>query len=119
MKVLPRHVLEAVSVVTSIPIEMICGRARWSEHVEARRLYYHAARDLGMSSTLVGRAIDRDHSTVVEVVRAKRLTEAQKDLLARVKELACQISETKFEALKWDLSKALDRHRAEILERAS
>jgi len=118
MNIRPRHVLQAVSHETGIPIEMIMGRARWLENVAARRLYYHAAKEFGLHATVIGYAVNRDRSTVIEVTRRRKLSEAERAELNRVKELTCRIAEKKFKAFKADIGKALDRHRAEILERA-
>ena len=117
MKMLPRYVLEAVSLETGLTMEMVAGRCALPEEKNARRLYYHACRELGLGSEVTGRLIGRDHSTVVQVIRYRDLTDVERSAVNAVKERACEICEKKTEAFVQDVGKALDRHRSSILER--
>lgn len=68
----------AVAAETSLPISAIYGRSRVSHIVYARRLVMYLARKQGLSFEAIGRALNRDHSTIRHgfIAECKRRGEA-------------------------------------------
>lgn len=62
---------------TGISTPEILGQSRHQDVHEARRLIAVAMRELDWSYPRIGRALDRDHSTVMTMM--KRATDAEKD----------------------------------------
>jgi chromosomal replication initiation ATPase DnaA len=48
----------------------VMSRGREPQQAEARKRAYRAARDLGWSYPQIGRAFERDHSTIIQVLQA-------------------------------------------------
>ena len=65
------QLIKAVADVTGVAIEDICGPRKVQRVTLARQLvYYVADRDLNYSSSAIGRAVGRDHSTVISGVKS-------------------------------------------------
>jgi len=63
-------VFEAVSKATGIPKKAILGRSKRSEIVRARQLLCKVGVDfMGYSSSEVGRALEKDHTTVLYAIQ--------------------------------------------------
>lgn len=92
MRVIPRHVVEAASKEMNCEVEMIVGRCRMAYEKQARRLTYHAARELGLTASEIGRHMGRDHSTIIQVIRYAPLTDRERILVDRIKHSAREIA---------------------------
>lgn len=55
----------AVTIRTGISVTVIYGRDKHTEAVEARAVVCWVASALGLTSTAIGRALQRDHSTIL------------------------------------------------------
>lgn len=73
----PEQIIEAVSDVTGVSPQGLKGPSRGFVFSRPRHLAFFLMRDLlGLGSKHIGRAMDRDHTTVVYGVgRARRLLE--------------------------------------------
>jgi hypothetical protein len=79
-------IVERVARAHRISIEALRGKSRMPEHVRARRDVAVAARNAGYSFAEIGRAILRDHSTVLLLVKRADLevTAAIESMRSRV-----------------------------------
>lgn len=71
-----KEIVELVSQETGIPEAMIYGDTRRAPEVRARQRVYWLARKSGMSLTYIGRAMMRDHTTVLYGIRAEEMRRA-------------------------------------------
>ena len=62
----------AVSAETGIPKAMIYGKSRRRNVAEARQLVMYIAHLRGLSTTLIGMCLDRDHTTVMHGIKAEK-----------------------------------------------
>lgn len=59
------RIIDEVELETGVSIDDILGNTRKREVVEARRKVMYIAYSRGMSSTRIGAAMNRDHTTVL------------------------------------------------------
>ena len=63
-----RMIASEVSEITGVPASEILGRRRAQEVCHARELVCYVARRTGMTYSQIGRALNRDHSTIIHAV---------------------------------------------------
>lgn len=61
--------LEQESKSSGLTIQQILGRGQRKDRCEARKRIWRELRKLGWSTTEIGEAFNRDHSTVVSALR--------------------------------------------------
>lgn len=66
-----RPYVNAVAEATGIPAWVFYGRGKKKKIAEARQLVMYLANRGGMSLSDIGRALNRDHTTVMHGVRAE------------------------------------------------
>ena len=76
-------IAEAVALLIGLTVDDIMGRRRGQPAVEARQLVMYVAWRRGFSKCAIGRAMDRDHSTVVHGIRAEAERRGELDHLAK------------------------------------
>ncbi len=64
-------IVDAVSEATGIPSKHILSKIRTAPVARARQIVMYEARKAGLSYPQIGRALGRDHSTVVVGVRTE------------------------------------------------
>jgi DNA-binding transcriptional MerR regulator len=64
-----RAIIAAVGRSRSMSVEVIRGRSRMADHVSARVEVCVIARNAGFSLHEIGRAIQKDHSTVIHLLK--------------------------------------------------
>lgn len=74
----------AVTIRTGISVTVIYGRDKHTEAVEARAVVCWVASALGLTSTAIGRAMQRDHSTILNATAKVTGSPALLDLAERV-----------------------------------
>ena len=89
-------IIEAALQVCNIPRSAFMGKSRWSTYVDVRQIVMWVAhKKYGYSTPVIGRAIKRDHSTVLHGVgvvenekspEIKRKVRAIMDIMASHKE---------------------------------
>lgn len=67
-----KPIVNAVADATSIPPHIIYGRKKTKKINEARQLVYFLAHRSGMSLSDIGRAMHRDHSTIMHGVQREQ-----------------------------------------------
>lgn len=67
-----KPIVNAVADATSIPPHVIYGRKKTKNINEARQLVYFLAHRSGMSLSDIGRAMHRDHSTIIHGVQREQ-----------------------------------------------
>lgn len=65
-------IVDAVSEQTGIPARLILSPRRDAHIVRARQIVMFEARQAGLSYPLIGREMGRDHTTVIDGVRAEK-----------------------------------------------
>lgn len=65
------QIVDAVAEATGIPARHILGPRRDGPTARARQIVMYEARLAGLSYPQIGQALGRDHSTVIEGVRAE------------------------------------------------
>lgn len=68
-----RQIVNAVAEATSIPAWVIYSKKRDKKFAHARQLVYYLAHRHGMSFSAIGRAMRRDHTTVMHGVKCEEL----------------------------------------------
>jgi hypothetical protein len=63
-----RHGIEAFADLIGKPVATLTGAGRDRDAYEARRLFYAIARRRGYSAAEIGRAVGRDHGTVLHAL---------------------------------------------------
>lgn len=74
-----KEIALAVCAETSIPISAIYGRNRKANVAEARWIIMRIAYDQGMSYEQIGRALNRDHTTVIYGIKQERKLRAESE----------------------------------------
>ena len=64
-------IVDAVAEATGIPAKHILSKSRTAPVARARQIVMYEARKAGLSYPQIGRALGRDHSTVVMGVRTE------------------------------------------------
>lgn len=72
-----RDVARAVATETGIPLDAILGKGKTAPVSEARFRVYAEALEAGFSSAQIGRALGRDHSTVLAGAKRYRAMTGQ------------------------------------------
>ena len=67
------EIVAQVADLTCLPATEIMGRSRKAPIAQARHLVWLVAQRQGMSLTQIGRAFDRDHTTVLHGIRQENL----------------------------------------------
>jgi hypothetical protein len=111
MQMLPRYVLEATALETGIGIDQLKGRIKEQIVCDARRAYYNACRELGLSTTAIGHGVNRDHSTVVQVCKTRRIDPEDRLMIDRIKRSACNVMLGRRSNLVRDLGNLLEKAR--------
>ena len=91
-RLLARHVVEATACETGVSVEALRSPSRIRAFVEPRTMAYFASVEMGVSPSEMGRAINRDHSTILQMVRLRTLTYEQRQLVNAIKLKADLIS---------------------------
>ena len=68
MKPSIREIIEAVAVEFNVTPEQITGQRRHADLFKARAAVCQVAAEAGFSSPLIGKALRRDHSTVLNAI---------------------------------------------------
>jgi chromosomal replication initiation ATPase DnaA len=66
-----KNIVDAVAEETGIQARYIVGLSRRAQVSEARQLVYYLANQSGITSADIGRAMNRDHSTVLSGIKAE------------------------------------------------
>lgn len=81
-----KRIMLAITDVTGITVEQMRSQSRCKKFVEARRIAsWLLQQECGLSSPAIGRAINRDHSSVLSAIR--RCGEKQFVIIEQVKAL--------------------------------
>lgn len=73
---IPRRVIASIEIARGIPSGSITAPGRTGDIAKARQLVYFLLHKWGMSAPAIGRAINRDHSSVLHgIKRAKQIIE--------------------------------------------
>lgn len=70
--------VDAVAAATGLPARLIYGHDRRRNIVAARHLVFYAAHRSGISLSAIGRAMNRDHTTVMSGVRNEAARRGEK-----------------------------------------
>lgn len=71
------RIVDRVAQETGVPSGLILSDTRAKHVVDARWLAFFAAREAGFSLKHIGRAMGRDHTTVLHGIRAEKARRAQ------------------------------------------
>lgn len=66
------EIVDEVSDATGVPVHMILSNDMRREITQARQLAYFVAHTHGFSLPEIGKAMNRDHTTVLSGIRAER-----------------------------------------------
>lgn len=66
------EIATAVAAETGVPVRAIYGNSRKRQVAEARQLVMYIAVEHGISTNIVGYALNRDHTTVIHGHRAEK-----------------------------------------------
>lgn len=77
-------IAEAVAMLSGLTVDDIMGRRLDQHAAEARQLVMHVASRRGFSKSAIGRAMDRDHTTVAHGVRAEAARRGELDEMDRM-----------------------------------
>src|SRR5574343_1285429 len=67
-----RQIVETASRITSINVDLLMGRHKWKELVAVRSAIAQIGRRYGYSTTQIGEALLRDHTTISHAMSDKR-----------------------------------------------
>lgn len=70
-------IAERVAQETGVPVPFIFGTSRRQQEAHARQRVYFYAAQAGLSLPHIGRAMGRDHTTVLHGIRAEQARRAQ------------------------------------------
>ena len=68
-----REISFAVAAETTIPMAAIYGPSKLRYVVQARQLVMYLAHKSGISYPVIGRALNRDHTTIMHGVKAEKI----------------------------------------------
>jgi hypothetical protein len=67
--VILHHAVQVVGRYLDLDPEMILSRSHLKPYAECRRIVFWILRQYGLSLTAIGRAVERDHTTVLSAIR--------------------------------------------------
>jgi chromosomal replication initiation ATPase DnaA len=68
-----KPIVDAVAEATGIQARFLYGHGRTARVAEARQLIYYLAHKKGINYSAIGRAMNRDHTTVIHGIRAEEM----------------------------------------------
>lgn len=72
-----KPIVDAVADATGVEARLIYGQRRTAQVAQARQLVYYLASKQGVPLAVIGRAMHRDHTTVLHGVRAEEMRRKQ------------------------------------------